>query len=921
MRIQNLIRYFRDCYQADQREATIWNIFDKKIEHKYFTDKQEELLTQNLPQQYIPTEHALTIEKELQLFQREKSLFYFSFFIAGSNPSETIGPKKLCAPLLYYPAEIIKEKDDYYIKIDFSKQQVNYPLLSMLNLQDTNTEKLFLDLPQDAISFADAKAMTDKLQPHWSGVNFDEMYRYPEDLLDEEALKKLVKSTALRLLPGSALGVMMSSNTTRGVINELGLIAAEKEQSDFSSSLQALFGETPPVAAQPTPTQPRVPAILSKAQKKVLEMAQFNPLSIVVGPPGTGKTYTIAALATDHLTRGESVLIASQMNHAVDVVGDKIEQQLGFKSGVIRGGRSQYMKDLKLYLKNILSGIGIPDPGQIPEEKKKLKRQENRLAKIEEEIASLEILFDQRVDEEIKWGNFIASNSQAKNLVKRWIVNYKTNRIRNKRNERPIHWDLVSKLEKLLSQRTKLLKEYIQLGYQLKLAEVIRFRRKDLSNFLKAVKARKGHKQEELFERVDFETILSTFPIWLVNLSDVSNILPLKQDLFDVAIIDEASQCDIASCLPILQRAKRVVIVGDPSQLRHVSFLSQARQNFLREQHSLNEETQFDLDYRDQSILDAVNNSIETQDAVTFLDEHYRSLPEIINFSNRTFYQNRLNLMTQTPHNEKVKSLALLTNAGKRDTKGYNEGEAQAILDRIQQTIENERSLSKDICHSIGILSPFRSQVDYLSKRITEEIPLISLKKHNLMIGTAHSFQGEERDMMFISFVVDEDSASGSYVHLNKQDLFNVAITRARAKQFVVTSAKLNELKNETLLKQYLSYVMDEEKNFNRNYDPSDAHCVFADEVEEELKSLNYHCFRSYPIAGLDIDIVVQENHKTMGINLIGFPGIYENAFTLERYKILSRAGVPIVPLPYLTWKYDRSKCVEIIQGTFQNIG
>lgn len=918
MRIQKLIRYFKDCYQADQREATIWNIFDKKIEHKYFIEKEEELLTQNIPQQYIPGDIAQAIEKELQLYQREKSLYYFSFFITGTNQSETIGPQKLCSPLLYYPAELVKEKEDYYIKVDFTKQQVNYPLLAMLNQQGGDTEKVFKQIPQKAVKFEEAKELTDVLTKYWTEVNFEEMYRYPEELLDESSLKKHLKSKVIRMVPASTLGVMMSSNTTRGVINELGLIA---EQGDFSASLQALLGDTSTPISNKTPQSPKVPSILSKAQKKVLETAQSNPLSIVVGPPGTGKTYTIAALATDHLTRGESVLIASQMNHAVDVVGDKIEQQLGFKSGVIRGGKSQYMKDLKLYLKNILSGIGIPDPSQIPEEKKKLKRMENRLQKIRQEISEIETLFDQRVDEEIKWGNFIASNDKAKNLVKRWIVNFKTNRIRNKSSERPIHWDLVSKLEKLLNQRTKLLKEYIQLGYQLKLAEVIRFRRKDLSNFLKAIKARKGHKQEALFQSIDFDTILSTFPIWLVNLSDVSNVLPLQKDLFDVAIIDEASQCDVASCLPILQRAKRVVIVGDPSQLRHVSFLSEARQNFLRNQHELNNETQFDLNYRDQSVLDAVNNSIETQDAITFLDEHYRSLPEIINFSNRTFYQNRLNLMTQTPHNEKIKSLELLNNQGLRNTKGHNEGEASIILKRIKKTIEDEKSLSQEICHSIGVLSPFRSQVDYISRLITEEISLKSLKKHNLMIGTAHSFQGEERDMMFISFVVDQHSASGSFVHINKQDLFNVAITRARSKQFIVASANLAELKNQTLLKQYLSYVIDEEKNFNRNYDPSDAHCLFADEVEAELSSLNYHCFRSYPIAGMDIDIVVQHNHQTMGINLIGFPGIYENAFTLERYKILSRAGVPIVPIPYLTWKYDRSKCVEVIRGAFKKLG
>jgi hypothetical protein len=916
MRIQNLIRYFKDCYQADQREATVWNIFDKKIEHKHFSDQQEQLLNQNLPQEYIPLEEAQAIEKELQLYQREKSLYYFAFMVTGDNPSENTGPRKLCAPLLYYPAELVKEKEDYYVKIDFSKQQVNYPLLAMLNEQNTSAEDIFKQMPKDAITFAEAKEMADVLKQYWTGVNFDEMYRYPEDLLDEEALKKSVKSKILRLVPASTVGIMMSSNTTRGVINELALIGDGEE---FSPSIKALFGEASPITQQDA-KPPLVPSILSKAQKKVLEMAQSNSLSIVVGPPGTGKTYTIAALATDHLTRGESVLIASQMNHAVDVVGDKIEQQLGFKSGVIRGGKSQYMKDLKLYIKNILSGIGIPDPSQVPEEKKRHEQMGKRLEVIEQDIQDIEVLFDQRVDEEIKWGNFIASNSQAKNLIKRWIVNFKTNRIRNKSNERPIHWDLVSKLEDLLVKRTQLLKEYIRLGYQLKLTDVIRFRRKDLSNFLKAIKARKGHKQEQLFDSVDFDTILSTFPIWLVNLSDVSNVLPLNEGMFDVAIIDEASQCDIASCLAILQRAKRVVIVGDPSQLRHVSFLSEARQGFLRKQHDLENEISFDLDYRNQSILDAVNSSIEVQDAITFLDEHYRSLPEIINFSNKAFYQNKLNLMTQTPHNEKIKSLELLTNEGDRSPKGYNEGEAEMIMSHILRTIKDEESLSKDICHSIGVLSPFRAQVDYLTKRITDQIPLASLKKHNLMVGTAHSFQGEERDMMFISFVVDQQSATGSFVHINKEDLFNVSITRARAKQFIVTSANLTELKNESLLKQYLSYVVDEEKNFSRNYDPSDAHCLFADEVEEELKSRTYHCFRSYPIAGLDIDIVVQDEHKTMGINLIGFPGIYENAFTLERYKILSRAGVPIVPLPYLTWKYDRAKCLEVIEGTFSRL-
>ena len=92
----------------------------------------------------------------------------------------------------------------------------------------------------------------------------------------------------------------------------------------------------------------------------------------------------------------------------------------------------------------------------------------------------------------------------------------------------------------------------------------------------KSLVERKKNLQNRILENEDFKPLLEAFPCWCVTTYAISGSLPLKPGMFDVAIIDEASQCDIASCFPILFRAKRAVIVGDDKQLPHLSFLEKA---------------------------------------------------------------------------------------------------------------------------------------------------------------------------------------------------------------------------------------------------------------------------------------------------------------------------------------------------------
>src|SRR5262249_56424520 len=113
-----------------------------------------------------------------------------------------------------------------------------------------------------------------------------------------------------------------------------------------------------------------------------LELAATSPLTLVIGPPGTGKSFTIAALAMEHLCRGQSVLVASKMNHAVDVIGNKIEQQMGLKGCVIRGGGKRYLKDLKSYLDQLLSGMHTAEP----DDQKRLARLKRELSRLGPEI-------------------------------------------------------------------------------------------------------------------------------------------------------------------------------------------------------------------------------------------------------------------------------------------------------------------------------------------------------------------------------------------------------------------------------------------------------------------------------------------------------------------------------------------------------
>lgn len=912
----HIIHYLHDCYQADNRGTTVWNLLSDKVEHRLVIEGKEELINGFLPHIPVNASWALAARKAAYLYRKEKRLVHCSFVVMGRLTNKDGQTESICSPLFFHSATIDDDDSISMLSVNPDERQVNYHLLEALCVENDLAallyERILSEIPGGSIDFAAAGTLVEIFREYVPQVDPELLFQYPQ-LIPEDELRQAIESrrkqTWLQLVPAAVIGLIKRSQEARGVLTELRTMA----ESDTISAPVRLFFDNGVInkrrfEGNTVVESGSVPAVLSDPQHRILASAARYPLSLVIGPPGTGKSYTIAAIAVDHLSRGESVLIASKMNHAVDVVGNKIEEQLGIKGCVVRGGRKQYLRDLKRFLEDLLHGM-IPNAELEQQKASALKR---RLRAVEATIRHLEHAFVRRNRWEVRWGQFLAESQRNPGRLGHIISKFLTWKIAS----RDAHASLIEDLERALQIRDETIVHLIRLLNRRRIQKTLQKSRNDLNIFLKAIRARTGGKQEELFQSVNFRVLLNAFPIWLVNLADIYDVLPLQPELFDLAIIDEATQCDMASCLPILQRAKRAIIVGDPKQLRHISFLSRQRQRLLGEKHGLNEEQQERYNYREKSILDVVDETISSQDQVFFLDEHYRSVPQIIAFSNREFYGDALRVMTEKPNAFEQPRVIWKNCQGTRTDNGRNDAEARQLVADVVALIEEEAGLDAAVCQSIGILSPFRDQVDYVFHLLTKTLPLSSLDKHRLLAGTAYTFQGEERDAMFLSFAIDPNSHANTSVYLNRPDIFNVSVTRGRAVQYIYTSIQPEQVKHDSLLHRYLDFIAGLQQNGQKSSEhPADP---FMQDVKKTLDALGVKTWNAYSVAGLRIDIVIEHNGYTYGLDLIGYPGEFAHAFTLERYKMFHRAGLKISPLPYTAWILNRDECLHEIRRLLQ---
>lgn len=393
--------------------------------------------------------------------------------------------------------------------------------------------------------------------------------------------------------------------------------------------------------------------------------------------------------------------------------------------------------------------------------------------------------------------------------------------------------------------------------------------------------------------RLAADVAISAIPCWIMPHYRICESLPAQYGAFDLVIIDEASQSDL-SALPALLRAKKVLVVGDDKQVSPdgIGMEEERVQNmmarFLGNQVGL---------YRplmspERSLYDLFK--VVFAKSGTMLREHFRCVAPIIEYSKREFYNHELKPLRLPMLTERLDPplVDLLVMDGEKKGK-FNLGEAQVIVEEIRRLI----ALPQIAGRSIGVVSLLGAeQAQKIMQMLTKELGEEVITQFQISCGDARTFQGKERDIMFLSMV-----ASPGDCFANSRDSiaqrFNVAASRARDRMYLVRSVELTDLSPVDSLRRGL--IEHFETPFTQDAaQVSDLRELcesgFEQEMYDELTQRGYRVIPQVGVGAYRIDMVVEgDNDSRLAIECDGdrFHGPDRWDSDMRRQRILERAG------------------------------
>ena len=383
-------------------------------------------------------------------------------------------------------------------------------------------------------------------------------------------------------------------------------------------------------------------------------------------------------------------------------------------------------------------------------------------------------------------------------------------------------------------------------------------------------------------------------PAWIMPMNKVIDTLNPAENKFDVIIIDEASQSDISS-LVLLYMAKKVIIVGDDKQVSPLDIgVSVEKVNSLREKYIKGKIINDDL-Y-------GLNSSLYSVAATTYrplmLKEHFRCVPEIIGYSNKTSYDLKIKPLRESGSSDLKPAVINYKVPGMRDEKRkINELEAKTVVSLIKACIEMKEYADS----SFGVISLLGDeQSDLIQKMIVEKIDVTDIEKHDILCGNSSHFQGDERDVIFLTMV---DSNSGEMplrvmtdgTESARKKRYNVAASRAKNQMWVVNSLDIdNDLKTGDIRKEFLEYVSSPKEMILTEEMEKNSESVFEEKIAKYLISEGYHIEQQWEAGLYKIDMVALFQDKKVAIECDGEKWhsteeqIRED---MERQNVLERCG------------------------------
>lgn len=577
---------------------------------------------------------------------------------------------------------------------------------------------------------------------------------------------------------------------------------------------------------------PIFPFGLNLSQRKAVETALENSISIIEGPPGTGKTQTILNIIANVISRGQTVGIVSGNNSATANVQEKLEKNgFGFVTALLGNAekKKDFFENKQVSIPNIKdweiasdqTKVFLNELSSISSNLNSLLEDQNRIAKLKEELSRLE------VEKKYFENHFRDSNIPISkiSIIRKWTSDSILN--------------FITLIEKRMSagQKTTLAIKtslFFRFGiYKFKLfeehqKEIVSSLKSDFYNRrieerkkqIERIETRLGNKnfnslmeeytdvskklfKEALFKKYskrargsytlksfknNFKNFTQDYPVILSTTHSIMTCIA-ENYLFDYLIIDEASQVDLVTASLALACTKNIVIVGDVHQLPHIVTQEiKLKSDELFYSKNLSEP----YSYSKYSIIASLMELYKGDLPKTLLSEHYRCHPKIIGFCNEKFYHNQLVIMTEE-HSDDVPLKIYKTSPGNhaREDKSsgslFNLRQIEVVKDEV---LNKSRSLNQ--YGDIGIITPYRKQV-------TETIKYFA--KPEIEIDTIHKFQGREKETIIFTTVANQVTP-----FVDDANLINVAVSRAVKEFIMVTSNRLYK-KHGTNLGDLIRYI------------------------------------------------------------------------------------------------------------------
>ena len=472
----------------------------------------------------------------------------------------------------------------------------------------------------------------------------------------------------------------------------------------------------------------------NSSQYIAVENAVNNKISVIEGPPGTGKTQTILNIIANIIIRNMNCQVVSNNNTAIENIEEKLTKyNLEFITALLgkASNKEIFIQNQKIEIPSFTEYDNI----EIKDIKEKLDNNREIVKRIYNSKQFIATMVQRKNELLLEYDHFKENlKFQTKKILGIKRINYKKlhviwnellnleeisflnkmkyvfiyrigtfefynndieiiiNSIQNElyKNEIKVLEEKINNEKHFVEENKNIEQEFISLSMD--------YLKKSLS--IKYKNKRKVYTKNEISK--NYNLFLKDYPVILSTTYSSRNTFDDNMK-FDYIIMDEASQIDVVTGTLALSSSKYAVVIGDEKQLPNVIPNDIAiKTNQIFKEYNIDE----NYNYSINSFLSSIKKTVIDVPKV-ILKEHYRCHPKIINFCNKKFYNNELIIMTEDMNEEDVIKV-IKTNKGNHSREKTNQRQIDIIKDELvnQDTID------------IGIIAPYNNQVNLIKKDI-----------------------------------------------------------------------------------------------------------------------------------------------------------------------------------------------------------